>query len=73
MYYEATCGGGIPVIRTLTQAMQANTILQIKGIINGTTNYILSRMSVGMNQKHLQEDENFSKILDALLPQFCRQ
>ncbi len=45
MYYEATCGGGIPVIRTLTQAMQANTILQIKGIINGTTNYILSRMS----------------------------
>ncbi len=45
MYFEATCGGGIPVIRTLTQAMQANTILQIKGIINGTTNYILSRMS----------------------------
>lgn len=45
MYYEATCAGGIPVIRTLTQAMQANTILEIKGIINGTTNYILSRMS----------------------------
>lgn len=45
MYFEATCGGGIPVIRTLTQAMQANTLLQIKGIINGTTNYILSRMS----------------------------
>lgn len=45
LYFEATCGGGIPIIRTLTQAMQANTILQIKGIINGTTNYILSRMS----------------------------
>lgn len=45
LYFEATCGGGIPVIRTLTQAMQANTLLQIKGIINGTTNYILSRMS----------------------------
>ncbi len=45
MYFEATCGGGIPVIRTLTQAMQANTLLQIKGIINGTTNYILTRMS----------------------------
>ena len=45
MYFEATCGGGIPVIRNLTQAMQANTLLQIKGIINGTTNYILSRMS----------------------------
>ncbi len=45
LYFEATCGGGIPVIRVLTQAMQANTLLQIKGIINGTTNYILSRMS----------------------------
>ena len=45
LYFEATCGGGIPIIRTLTQAMLANTILQIKGIINGTTNYILSRMS----------------------------
>lgn len=45
LYFEATCAGGIPIIRTLTQAMQANTILEIKGIINGTTNYILSRMS----------------------------
>lgn len=45
MYFEATCAGGIPIIRTLTQAMQANTVLEIKGIINGTTNYILSRMT----------------------------
>lgn len=45
LYYEATVGGGIPIIRTMTQGMQANNILEIKGIINGTTNYILSRMS----------------------------
>lgn len=45
IYFEATCVGGVPIIRTLTQAMQANKILELKGIINGTTNYILSRMT----------------------------
>ncbi|MEG1646072.1 MAG: homoserine dehydrogenase [Clostridia bacterium] len=45
IYFEATCAGGVPIIRTMTTAMQANNILQIKGIINGTTNYILSRMT----------------------------
>ena len=45
LYYEATTGGGIPIIRTMTEAMQANDIREIKGIINGTTNYILTRMT----------------------------
>ena len=45
LYYEATTGGGIPIIRTMTEAMQANDIKEIKGIINGTTNYILTRMT----------------------------
>ncbi|MDE6614126.1 MAG: homoserine dehydrogenase, partial [Clostridia bacterium] len=45
LYYEATTGGGMPIIRTMTQAMQANGIQEIKTIINGTTNYILTRMS----------------------------
>lgn len=44
-YFEASCVGGVPIIRTLTDSMQANKILSIKGIINGTTNYILSKMS----------------------------
>ncbi len=44
LYYEASCGGGIPIIRSMTEALQANDILEIKAIINGTTNYILSRM-----------------------------
>ena len=45
LYYEATTGGGMPIIRTMTQAMQANGIQEIKAIINGTTNYILTRMT----------------------------
>lgn len=43
--FEASVGGGIPVIRALTEGMAANTVLSIYGIINGTSNYILSRMT----------------------------
>lgn len=45
LYFEASCVGGVPIIRTLTDGMQGNEILSLKGIVNGTTNYILSRMS----------------------------
>ena len=45
LYFEASCVGGVPIIRTLTESMQANNILSIKGIINGTTNYILTKMA----------------------------
>jgi homoserine dehydrogenase len=43
--FEASVGGGIPVIRALTEGLSANTILSLYGIINGTSNYILSRMT----------------------------
>ena len=42
---EASVGGGIPVIRALVDGLAANAILSISGIINGTSNYILSRMT----------------------------
>lgn len=42
--YEASVGGGIPIIRPLKQCLAANEISEIYGILNGTTNYILSRM-----------------------------
>jgi len=42
--FEASVGGGIPVIRPLAQCMTANTISEIYGILNGTTNYILTDM-----------------------------
>lgn len=45
LYFEASCVGGVPIIRTLTEGMQANNIMSIKGIINGTTNYILTKMA----------------------------
>ena len=45
LFFEASCVGGVPIIRTLQDGMQANKILSIKGIINGTTNYILTKMA----------------------------
>ena len=41
---EASCGGGIPIVSTLEHDLVGNEILTIAGILNGTTNYILSRM-----------------------------
>ncbi|MEG3860844.1 homoserine dehydrogenase [Microcoleus sp. herbarium12] len=41
---EAAVGGGIPVIQTLKQSLGANRIKSVTGIVNGTTNYILTRM-----------------------------
>ena len=45
LYFEASCVGGVPIIRTLLDGTQANRISSIMGIINGTTNYILTRMA----------------------------
>ena len=43
--FEASCGGGIPVIRALNEALTADVIDEISGILNGTTNYILTEMT----------------------------
>ena len=42
--FEASVGGGIPIIRPLNQCLAANEIEELCGILNGTTNYILTRM-----------------------------
>ncbi|MGB3283528.1 MULTISPECIES: homoserine dehydrogenase [Mycolicibacter] len=44
MYFEASVAGAIPVIRPLTQSLAGDTVLRVAGIVNGTTNYILSEM-----------------------------
>ncbi|NLZ25449.1 MAG: homoserine dehydrogenase [Clostridiales bacterium] len=44
LYFEASCVGGVPIIRTIEEGMQGNRIEELKGIINGTTNFILSSM-----------------------------
>ncbi len=43
-YFEASVGGAIPVIRTVNTSLQANTIESIEAIINGTTNFIMTKM-----------------------------
>ncbi len=45
LYYEAAVCGAIPIIHSLQESLQANRIDKIYGIVNGTTNYILTRMS----------------------------
>ena len=44
--FEASVGGGIPVLRPLVQCLAANEISEFNGILNGTTNYILNKMIV---------------------------
>ncbi len=43
--FEASVCGGIPILRTLTEGLAANRLLSLYGIVNGTSNYILSRMT----------------------------
>jgi homoserine dehydrogenase len=45
VFFEAAVAGGIPIIKTIREALIANHIKSIHGIINGTSNYILTRMT----------------------------
>ncbi|AET69030.1 homoserine dehydrogenase [Desulfosporosinus orientis DSM 765] len=45
LYFEASVGGGIPIIAALKESLSANQITEVLGIINGTTNYILTAMA----------------------------
>jgi homoserine dehydrogenase len=53
--FEASVGGGIPIIRSLTEGLAANNLSSIVGIMNGTSNYILTRMT--------QEKQGFREAL----------
>ena len=53
--FEASVAGGIPIIKIISEGLVANRIKSIYGIINGTTNYILSKMS--------DENAEFSEVL----------
>lgn len=53
--FEASCGGGIPIIRPLNSSLTADEIDEITGILNGTTNYILSKMA--------SEGSDFEEVL----------
>ncbi|MBN2232217.1 MAG: homoserine dehydrogenase [Deltaproteobacteria bacterium] len=45
LYYEASVGGGIPIIKVMREGLPANRIKSLSGILNGTCNYILTKMS----------------------------
>ncbi|MGI6308665.1 MAG: homoserine dehydrogenase [Dethiobacteria bacterium] len=66
IYYEASVGGGIPLIRPLKYCLGANKIARIMGIINGTTNYILTKMS-------LEEMEFGAALAEAQAKGFAEQ
>ncbi len=53
--FEASVGGGIPIIRSLREGLVANNFTEIYGILNGTTNYILTEMT--------DHGENFADVL----------
>lgn len=55
VFYEASVAGGIPIIRTLIEGFSSDRITKIMGIVNGTTNYILSKMS--------QEGASYADVL----------
>ena len=42
--FEASVGGGIPIIRPISQCLAANEVIEVAGILNGTTNFILTKM-----------------------------
>lgn len=50
--FEASCGGGIPIIRALNHSLTADVIDEITGILNGTTNYMLYKMSTEGSDFH---------------------
>ena len=53
--FEASVAGGIPILRTIKEGLATNTIKKVYGILNGTTNYILSEME--------SSNESFEKVL----------
>lgn len=55
LYFEASVGGGIPLLRTVTDSLQANTMRSICAILNGTTNFILTKMAL--------EGKDFAEVL----------
>ncbi len=53
--FEASVAGGIPILRTIKDSLSTNKLKKVFGILNGTTNYILTEME--------NTNENFSKVL----------
>ena len=59
--YEASVAGGVPIIKTMKNILLVNEVKKIQGILNGTTNYILTKMRV--EQKSFEEALDQAKVL----------
>ncbi|HBT46438.1 MAG TPA: homoserine dehydrogenase [Peptococcaceae bacterium] len=55
LFFEASVGGGIPIVHSLKECLAGNRISRVMGIVNGTTNYILTKMS--------REEREFTEVL----------
>ena len=62
--FEASVGGGIPILRPLISSITADKVLEISGILNGTTNHILTLMS--------EDGEDYEKALLDAKKRICR-
>ena len=57
--FEASVAGGIPIIKTIKDSLSTNKFSKIYGILNGTTNYILTEME--------KTGQNFDKVLKSTI------
>lgn len=60
LFYEASVAGGIPIIRTLEDGLASDRIAGLMGIVNGTTNFILTKMK----QENMEYDEALAKATE---------
>ena len=60
--FEAAVGGGIPILRTIKDGLSTNKIHKVVGILNGTCNYILSKMETSK--------DSFNNVLKKLFNRF---
>ncbi|MEL7212744.1 MAG: homoserine dehydrogenase [Pseudomonadota bacterium] len=64
--FEAAVAGGIPVVKSLTEGLAGNTMTRVMGVMNGTCNYILTRMeSAGLPYEEVFEEANKLGYLEA--------
>ncbi|MGX7051457.1 homoserine dehydrogenase [Leuconostoc palmae] len=65
LFFEAAVAGGIPILRTLSQSFTADEITRVAGIINGTSNFILTQMANNhlsyTNALHLAQEKGFAE------------
>ncbi|MDQ6634516.1 MAG: homoserine dehydrogenase, partial [Gemmatimonadota bacterium] len=63
--YDAAVGGGVPVLRLLDDALGAGTPVSVRGILNGTTNFVLTQLERGASLEHALREARFAGFAEA--------